>query len=98
MTLLSWRNHFYADLHCEKGSAPIESLCKWGPSTFSRRTRLLPSGRPDETAVTLVEPDPTWAAEYQHFKTLCRAGGTNIGTDRWIGRSLKRLAAAALAG
>src|SRR5207253_1023393 len=37
VTLLSWRNHFYADLFAEKGSAHIRSLCKWGPSSFTVR-------------------------------------------------------------
>ena len=73
ITLLSWRNHFTADVYGEHGSAHIQSLCKWGPSTFVRRTRVLPSGRPPEEAVVLVQPDPTWAAEYQHFKRLCQA-------------------------
>jgi len=49
-------------------------LCKWGPSTFIRRTRILPSGRPPEEAITVVQPDPTWAAEYEHFKQLCEGG------------------------
>jgi len=71
ITLVSWRNHFTADVYGEHGSAHIESLCKWGPSTFVRRTRVLPSGRPPEEAITLVQPDPTWAAEYEHFKRLC---------------------------
>jgi scyllo-inositol 2-dehydrogenase (NADP+) len=71
ITLLSWRNHFTADVYGEKGSAHIESLCKWGPSTFIRRSRVLPSGRPPEEAITLVQPDPTWTAEYTHFKRLC---------------------------
>jgi scyllo-inositol 2-dehydrogenase (NADP+) len=77
ITLVSWRNHFTADVYGERGSAHIESLCKWGPSTFVRRTRVLPSGRPPEEAVTLVQPDPTWAAEYSHFKQLCRAPEKN---------------------
>jgi scyllo-inositol 2-dehydrogenase (NADP+) len=72
ITLVSWRNHFTADVYGEHGSAHIESLCKWGPSSFIRRTRVLPSGRPPEEIVTLVQPDPTWAAEYRHFKELCR--------------------------
>ena len=38
MTLLSWRNHFTCDIFAENGSAHIESLCKWGPSTFTLRT------------------------------------------------------------
>jgi scyllo-inositol 2-dehydrogenase (NADP+) len=74
IALLSWRNHLTADLYGEHGSAHIDSLCKWGPSTFTRRTRVLPSGRPPEEAITLVQPDPTWAVEYQYFKRLCEGG------------------------
>jgi hypothetical protein len=77
ITLLSWRNHFIADVYGEHGSAHIESLCKWGPSTFVRRTRVLPSGRPPEEAITLIQPDPTWAVEYRHFKELCGRGKVN---------------------
>src|SRR5262249_2813780 len=70
MTLLMWRNHFTCDILAERGSAHIESLCKWGPSLFTWRTRVLPSGRPSEQTSTLVQDDPTWAAEYAHFKAL----------------------------
>jgi len=91
MTLLSWRNHFNADIFAEKGSAHIESLCKWGPSTFTVRERKLPSGRPDEESVTLVQPDPTWAAEYEHFKRLCERGESNIDNDIWINDTLADL-------
>jgi scyllo-inositol 2-dehydrogenase (NADP+) len=96
MTLLSWRNHFYADVLAEKGSAHIESLCKWGPSTFTLRDRKLPSGRPDENSVTLVQPDPTWQLEYDHFLGLCRSGASNIDNDIWINDALNGLAAEAL--
>lgn len=91
MTLLSWRNHFTADVFAEKGSAHIRSLCKWGPSSFTLRDRKLPSGRPDEETVTLTQPDPTWALEYEHFKSLCRNGKSNIDNDIWIQGELERL-------
>jgi predicted dehydrogenase len=97
-SLLSWRNHFYADVHAEKGSAHITSLCKWGPSTFTVRGRVLPSGRPDEESVTLVQPDPTWALEYDYFKSLCAGAGASPRTDRWINQTLKSLGAKALSG
>jgi scyllo-inositol 2-dehydrogenase (NADP+) len=97
-SLLSWRNHFYADVHAEKGSAHITSLCKWGPSTFTVRGRVLPSGRPDEESVTLVQADPTWALEYDYFKSLCATGGSSLQTDMWINRTLNSLGAAALSG
>jgi predicted dehydrogenase len=84
VTLLSWRNHFYADVLAENGTAHIQSLCKWGPSTFTIRDRKLPSGRPDEESVTLVQPDPTWEAEYRHFLHLCESSEGNIDNDIWI--------------
>lgn len=90
-TLLSWRNHFYADVFAENGSAHISSLCKWGPSTFSVRNRKLPSGRPDEESVTLVQPDPTWAIEYEYFRKLCETGASNIDNDIWINNTLREL-------
>jgi hypothetical protein len=93
-----WRNHFACDLLGEKGSAHIESLCKWGPSTFIHRSRVRPSGRPSETAVTLVEEDPTWAAEYDHFKKLCAGGqSTQHANDLWLQRTLRRLGEEAVA-
>jgi scyllo-inositol 2-dehydrogenase (NADP+) len=97
-SLLSWRNHFYADVHAEKGSAHITSLCKWGPSTFTVRGRVLPSGRPDEESVTLVQADPTWDLEYSYFKSLCSGGGSSLETDIWINRTLSALGVAAISG
>jgi predicted dehydrogenase len=93
VALVSWRNHFYCDVLAENGSAHIESLCKWGPSTFTVRNRKLPSGRPDEESVTLVQQDPTWDMEYQHFKTLCAQGVNNIDNDIWINDVLAGLSA-----
>jgi scyllo-inositol 2-dehydrogenase (NADP+) len=96
MTLLSWRNHFTCDVLAEKGSAHIESLCKWGPTTFLHRTRILPSGRPPEESITLVQDDPTWELEYAHFKRLVSDGvGTDLAGDRWLLRVLGKLSAAA---
>lgn len=94
MTMLSWRNHFTCDVFAEKGSAHIESLCKWGPSTFRHRRRVLPAGRPPEESVTLVQDDPTWDAEYAHFKQLCAKGAPgNLSNDLWINATLRGLAA-----
>ena len=67
-----------------------------GPATFRHRRRKLPSGRPDEEAVTLVQPDPTWQLEYEHFTALCEGGEGNIANDLWINRELNRLSAEAL--
>ena len=92
MTLLSWRNHFTCDLFAERGSAHIRSLCKWGPATFTLRTRVLPSGRPPEDVETLEQPDPTWALEYAHFKSLCEARApADLSRDLWLQQTLRRL-------
>jgi predicted dehydrogenase len=98
MTLLSWRNHFTCDILGEAGSAHIESLCKWGPSRFVRRTRIRPSGRPIEEMSTLVEPDPTWALEFGHVSQLVTSGAqTDLSNDRWLLSTLGRLATEAIA-
>ncbi len=93
MTFLMWRNHFTCDILAERGSAHIASLCKWGPTTFTHRSRILPSGRPPEESVTLVVDDPTWELEYAHFRSLCLEGArTDLAKDIWLWRTLHRLA------
>ena len=92
MTFLSWRNHFSCDVLAENGSAHVDSLCKWGTATFTHRRRVLPSGRPIETSVVLDEPDPTWALEYEHFRTMTRTPATTLRNDLWINETIERLA------
>ena len=90
---LNWRNVFSIDVYGEKGSAHINSLCKWGRSTYTLRKRILPSGKPVEESVTITDPDPTWALELAHFKKLCQKGSAgNIENDLAIDGVLRRLA------
>jgi predicted dehydrogenase len=97
MTLLSWRNHFTCDVFAEKGTAHIRSLCKWGPTTFTHRTRVLPSGRPPEDQITLTQGDPTWELEYTYFKQQCAARAkTDLSNDLWLNRLLRDLGVAAI--
>jgi predicted dehydrogenase len=96
MSLVSWRNAFHLDVYGESGSAHLDCLCKWGPSTFVVRKRILPSGRPTEDSRTLLCADPTWAAEYAHFRELCQAPCTNTQNDVWIQSKLRELMAASL--
>jgi len=90
-TLLSWRNTFGLDVFAENGSAHISCLCKWGPSTFTVRTRKLPSGKPSEESVVLECPDPTWKIEYDYFCEISKRGESNIQNDIWINSVLKGL-------
>jgi predicted dehydrogenase len=91
LSLVSWRNHFRADIYGEKGSAHISSLCKWGPSTFTLRKRLLPSGKPPEESIILTQEDPTWQEEYYHFKKMCAQKENNLSNDLWIQEKLQDL-------
>lgn len=91
LSLVSWRNHFRADIYGEEGSAHISSLCKWGPSTFTLRKRILPSGKPSEESITLVQDDPTWQEEYYYFKNMCGQKANNLSNDLWIQEKLQNL-------
>ena len=90
-TLLSWRNTFRLDLIGEHGSAHIDCLCKWGPSTLTVRNRILPSGKPREEVKTLTCSDPTWELENQHFLNMCKTGAGNLENDLWINANLNRV-------
>ena len=92
-TMVSWRNTFTLDIFGEHGSAHVFCLCKWGPSTLTIRQRVLPSGRPKEQVETIEMKDPTWAIEYEHFKSLCTTGASNTENDLWINATLKKLTA-----
>ena len=97
LSLLSWRNSFRFDVFAENGSAHIDSLCKWGPTTFIHRTRVLPSGRPSEDVVTIEQQDPTWSSEYRHFRQLCADGvTTDLSNDLWLNRLLRTLGESAV--
>ena len=63
VSLLSWRNDFICDTIGSKGSAHINSLCKWGPSKFIKGKRMFPAGKPDEKIITIAQSDPTWHQE-----------------------------------
>lgn len=83
-SLVSWWNTFTIDVFGEQGSVHVNGLCKWGPSTLTLRKRVFPSGRPEETPETLQGQDQTWALEYRHFTSLCRAPQTTLEHDAWI--------------
>lgn len=91
MTLLSWRNSFHAEVIGERGSAHVQCLCKWGPSSLSVRRRVFPSGKPTEEVQVVECPDPTWREEYLAFKEMCAAPRHDLAKDLWINGLLKDL-------
>ena len=72
MTLCMWKNTFVCDVIASKGSAHLNSLCKWSKNTFSYYKRKFPSGLPYEKKVSFNKGDPTWKAEYLFFKNLIK--------------------------
>ena len=89
MSLLMWKNHFTCDVLAEKGSAHIESLCKWGPTTFTYRKRVYPSGKPKDIKEVLVKADPTWQSEINYFKKLRKNKKfTDFEKNLWIQKQL----------
>jgi len=96
MSLCMWRNTFQCDIIGEKGSLHISSLCKWGPTTLTKRDRVWPSGIPKENSKKLELLDPTWEEEHKFFYSQIRNGvQTDLTTDRWISDSLNQLLAIA---
>jgi predicted dehydrogenase len=92
VSLLSWRNTFTIDIIGSEGSAHVNGLCKWGPSSLTVRERALPSGPPAEERETLRMPDLTWESEYIHFGVLCRSRvATDLSNDIWINNVLDGL-------
>lgn len=92
-TMLSWRNDFRCDALGSEGSLHIASLCKWGPTSLTVRNRVRPSGVPRERVKTLVQSDPTWQLEHEHFLQLVNSGNPgNMDSSRKIAGVLDQLA------
>ena len=72
MTLCMWKNSFFCDVLGSKGSAHLNSLCKWGKNSFCYRKRKYPSGKPKEKIFSINKKDPTWRDEYIFFKKLIK--------------------------
>jgi predicted dehydrogenase len=91
MSYHSWRNSFAFELYGSKGSLHCVGLRKWGGSELILRTRVFPSGRPDERRWTDEGVDVTWEREIEQFERLCASGTTDLSTDWWIARTLRSL-------
>ena len=92
MTFCMWRNHFTCDILGSKGSAHIESLCKWGKAKFIHRKRVLPAGLPLENQIEKNIEDPTWKLEYENFLNAINIGEKcDIDKDIWIYDTLQKL-------
>ena len=69
-TFCMWKNTFTCDILGSRGSLHLNGLTKWEKSSLILRTRVLPSGKPQEKKITYKKGDLTWKAEYDHFNRL----------------------------
>ena len=72
MSLCMWKNTFTCDVIASRGSAHLNSLCKWSKNTFCYRKRKIPSGKPYEKITSFKKGDPTWKVEYLFFKNMVK--------------------------
>ena len=72
MSLCMWKNTFTCDVIASRGSAHLNSLCKWSKNTFCYRKRKFPSGKPYEEITSFKKGDPTWKVEYLFFKNMVK--------------------------
>ena len=93
MSLCMWKNTFTCDVIGSKGSAHLNSLCKWSKSSFIYRKRKFPSGLPNEKCINFKLGDPTWKKEYLFFKNLINKKSKSfLDNDLIINNCFKKIA------
>ena len=92
MTYCMWKNTFNLEIIGSKGSISINRLCKWGPSEFFLRKRILPSGNPKEYSKIIKKSDPTWKKEHDFFfQQIKNKAKTDLSNDLYIFKNLNNL-------
>jgi predicted dehydrogenase len=79
------------------GSLHLDGLGKWGGTTLVRRTRVLPSGAPDEQREEQPAGDVSWEADLAEFERRARAGESSLENDWRIAEAIHSLLAQASA-
>ena len=92
MSLCMWKNTFSCDVIGSKGSAHLDSLCKWSKNEFIYRKRKIPAGKPIESKFFFKRKDPTWGRELNFFKKLIsKKKNLNFERDLIINREFLKL-------
>lgn len=82
ISLCSWKNNFKYDLYSNKFSFHIDSLNKWGSSSFIKYLRKLPSGIPKKNSIKSNNTkDPTWNREHLYLIKNTNATNTLINEE-----------------
>jgi len=97
-SFLAWRNRWTITVVGHDGSLEMNGLTKWGPSELIIRRRRFPSGTPDERREVVSGPDPTWAADLEHFEDCVATRRSSCANDRWLSRTIHAAACAPVEG
>ena len=92
-----WKNTFRVEVFGSAGSLHLDGLGKWGGASLVRRTRVLPSGAPDEQREEQPAGDVTWEADLAEFERRARAGESSLENDWRIAEAIRSLLAQASA-
>jgi scyllo-inositol 2-dehydrogenase (NADP+) len=95
-SFVSWKNRWRIEVTGEHGALEMDGLTKWGQSQLVLWRRRFPSGPPEESRDIVHGPDPTWAADVEHFEQLAASGETSCQNDLWISRTIAAAAAVRL--
>lgn len=91
-SFVTWKNRWRIDVTGSDGALEMDGLTKWGSSTL-RLWRRATHGAPEETFDVVCGPDPTWAADLQHFEERVARGERSYENDLWISRTVMAAAA-----
>ncbi len=86
-----WKNRFEIDVYGSAGSLHLAGLNKWGGATLTHHARVLPSGRPPETAESTAGEDVSWRADLAEFERRVAARESGAGSDARIASALADL-------
>jgi len=90
---LPWQNKFCCEIIAANGEIHVDSLSKWGASSFLYLQRSLDAENVIKENETLVQSDPTLDLEYAYFKYLCLNPQQSVAfsSETWINEEIERL-------
>jgi len=75
-----WKNMFGLEIYCRTGKLQVDGLTRsYGPQRLTVHRMRPELGPPDTEVVDYPAEDPSWAAEWRHFKSALAEGGELLG-------------------
>ena len=80
VTWTEWKNMFSLEVYCRTAKLQVDGLVKsYGPQRLTVHRMKPELGPPDTEVVDFPNEDPSWAAEWQHFKARIADGSELLG-------------------